>query len=166
MIIYDDPMKLRTELQKDQITQYHDGYNAKKPESLWWFGRDVLVSSVGKPMWPHLLHYLKWMKWATFSIWKDNEFIFDHRIKFVHCYNITSFGRRPSLRLRSEKEEKTLGSFTVLYTRALSSSSPRESFGVRSVKKIDILCWGCKSMTYIIYWMTVALLVFFCATIS
>ena len=34
MIIYDDPMKLRTELQKDQITQYHDGYNAKKPESL------------------------------------------------------------------------------------------------------------------------------------
>ena len=32
---------------------------ASKPESFWWFGSEVLVSSVGKPMWPHLLHYLK-----------------------------------------------------------------------------------------------------------
>ena len=32
---------------------------ASKPESFWWFGSDVLVSSVGKPMWPHLLHDLK-----------------------------------------------------------------------------------------------------------
>ena len=51
--------------------------------------------------------------------------------------------------------------YYTVYKRVLSSYSPRWRFGVRSV-----WCWGCKRMTFFIYWMTVALLAFLDALAS